>query len=199
MSAKKYHFTPEMDDRIRLLYQDKVGMKSVAYKGYVRDLAAVFGMPRWRISKRAVELEILPVQRKEPFWSEKELKILERNSHKTPANIQISLKIAGFPRSQMGILLKRKRMRFLKNLRGQSVRSLALCFGVDDPVITRWIKQGWLKAKKRETERTEAQGGDHWFIENRWIRKFIKESVAVIDMRKVDKYWLIDLLTIEDY
>lgn len=199
MSAKKYNFTSEMDGRIRLLYLNDVGMRSVAYKGYVRDLAADFGMPRWRVSRRAAELGIVPVQKKEPVWSEKELKILERNSYKTPVNIQIHLRIAGFHRSQMGILLKRKRMRFLKNLNGQSSRSVALCFGVDDHVITGWIKKGWLKAKKRGTERTEAQGGDHWFIKNKWIREFIKESVAVIDIRKVDKYWLVDLLTVKDY
>ena len=31
------------------------------------------------------------------------------------------------------------------------------------------------------------------------IRNFIKESVAVIDMRKVDKYWIVDLLSGGDY
>ena len=60
MPNKKYHFTPAMDDRIRRLYQDKVGMKSVAYKGYVRDLATEFGRPRWRISRRALEIGVLP-------------------------------------------------------------------------------------------------------------------------------------------
>lgn len=199
MSAKKYNFTAEMDDRIRRMYLNDVGMRSVAYKGYVRDLASEYGMPRWRVSKRAVELGILPIQQKEPVWNDKELSILERNAHKTPANIQIHLRGAGFHRSQQGIYLKRRRMRFLKNLQGQSCRSVAQCFGVDDHVVTRWIKKGWLKAKKRGTERTEAQGGDHWFIKNKWIRDFIIDSVAVIDMRKVDKYWLIDLLTVKDY
>jgi len=71
---KKYNFTNEMDDQIRKLYQDKVGMKSVAYKGYVRDLAIKINMPRWRVSKRAVELGVLPVQKKEPVWSDEEKK-----------------------------------------------------------------------------------------------------------------------------
>jgi len=199
MPSKKYHFTPEMDDRIRVLYQNKVGMKSVAYKGYVQDLAAKFGMPRWRVSKRAVELGILPVQKKEPVWSEKELEILERSAHLTPGIIQKNLKKKGFSRTQMGIILKRKQMRFLKNLHGHSARSVAVCFGIDDHTIIRWIEKGWLKARKRGTERIKAQGGDHWFIKNKWIRDFIKESVSVIDFRKVDKYWLVDLLSVGDY
>lgn len=192
----KYNFTPEIDAQIRILYQNKVCMKSVAYRGYVRDLAVKFGMPRWRVSKRAVELGVLPVQKKEPVWSEKELKILERNAHKTPPRIQIHLKKAGYQRSQQGIFLKRKRMRFTQNLSGYSARSVSLCFGIDEHTVIRWIEQGWLKAKKRGTERAD---GDHYFIKNQWIRNFIKESVSVIDFRKVDKYWLVDLLTVKDY
>jgi len=109
------------------------------------------------------------------------------------------LKQKGYSRTEMGIKLKRKRMRFLQNLNGYSARSVALCFGIDEHSVIRWIKQGWLKAKRRGTERTEANGGDMYFIKNQWIRKFIKESVAVIDFRKIDKYWLIDLLSGKDY
>ena len=192
----KYVFTPEVDDQIRKLYQNKVGMKSVAYKGYVRDLAEKLNMPRWRVSRRAAELGLLPVQKKEPVWAEKELKILERHAHKTPPRIQIHLKKAGYQRSQQGIFLKRKRMRFLRNLNGYSARSVALCFGIDDHSVVRWVEQGWLKAKRRGTERTI---NDHYLIKNKWIRKFIKENVAVIDFRKVDKYWLVDLLTVKDF
>lgn len=188
----KYNFTPEIDDQIRTLYQDKVGMKSVAYKGYVRDLADKLGMPRWRVSKRAAELGILPIQKKEPVWSDEEIKILDRNSHKVPQRIQIHLKKAGYQRSQQGILLKRKRMRFLQNLNGYSARSVALCFGIDEHAVIRWIEQGWLKAKRRGTERTV---NDHYFIKEQWIKKFVKESVSVIDFRKVDKYWVVSLLT----
>ena len=194
MSTRKYFFTPEMDEQIRRLYLIKVGIKAVAYQGPVRDLAKRFGMPRWRVSRRAVELGILPVQKKEPNWSDRELKILEMSAHLTLPKIQIHLEKAGFHRTQMGILLKRRRMRFLQNLNGQSARSVARCFGIDDHTIIRWIGKGWLKAKRRGTNRTEAQRGDHWYIKDRWIRDFIIDNVAVIDMRKVDKYWLVDLL-----
>lgn len=190
----KYFFTSEMDEQIRRLYRNDVGIKSVAYQGPVRDLALKFGMPRWRISRRAVELGILPVQKKEPNWSEKEIKILERAAQYVLPVIQRKLKAAGFSRSQMGILLKRKRMGFLKNLNGQSCRSVATCFGIDDHTITRWIEKGLLKAEKRGTNRTARQGGDNWYIKDKWIQKFITDNVAIIDLRKVDKYWFVDLI-----
>jgi len=194
MGARKYFFSSEMDEEIRRLYQAEVGIKSVAYQGPVRDLALKFGMPRYAVSKRAVKLGVLPIQKKEPDWSDKEIKILEHAAQYTLPVIQRKLKAAGYRRSQMGILLKRKRMRFLNNLNGHSVRSIATCFGIDDHSVTRWIEKGWLRAKKRGTNRTARQGGDHWYIKDKWIRDFIIDSVSVIDIRKVDKYWLVDLL-----
>jgi len=132
--------------------------------------------------------------RKEPDWGERELKILERSAHLSPERIALRLKRYGFSRSVTGIVLKRKRMRFLRNLHGWSKRQVAACFGVDDHAISRWIRLGYLKAKRRGTKRVEAQGGDHWFIKDKWLRDFIVNNVAEIDFRKVDKFWLVDLL-----
>lgn len=192
---KKYHFTSEIDNQIRLLYRVKVGIKAVAYQGPVRDLANKLGMPRWRISRRAVELGILPIQKRELPWSEKELKILEHAAQFTTKIIQKKLKKAGYKRTEMGIFLKRKRMRFLKNLNGHSIRSVATCFGIDDHIVSSWIKKGWLKAKRRGTDRRKEQGGDHWYIKDRWIKEFVINNVAIIDFRKIDKYWITSLLS----
>lgn len=191
---RKYHFTEEMDAEIRELYQNHVMMKAVQHKGYVRDLANKFGIPRWRVSRRACELGVLPVQKKEPNWTERELSILQQNSHLSTARIQIRLKKYGFHRSESAIIQKRKRMRYPANLNGNSALAVAHCFGIDIHCVTRWIKNGWLKANRRGTARTPAQGGDEWYIKDKWIRDFIIDSVAVIDFRKIDKYWLVDLL-----
>lgn len=39
-----------------------------------------------------------------------------------------------------------------------------------------------------------AQGGDIYFIRDKWVRDFILAYIAEIDIRKVDKYWFVDLL-----
>ena len=195
MAKKKYFFTPEMDQHIRDLYLSEVGIKATAFSGPVKALAAKFDIPRFAVSNRARKLGILPLQKKEPDWSEKELYILERNSHLTAERVQPHLKRAGFHRTVQGIMVKRKRLRISRTcMDGYNVNSLSECFGIDAHSIIRWIQKGWLKARRRGTARTAKQGGDEYYITEGWVRDFVIKSVAVIDFRKVDKYWLIGLL-----
>jgi len=192
----KYHFTPAMDQAIRELYLNKVGIKAVAYAGPVKALAVEFGMPRWRISRRAIELGVNPKQKKEPNWSEKELDILERNAHLTPVIVQKYLAKAGYRRIIQGIMIKRKRLHISRtSMDGYTMTSLSECFGVDQKAVQAWIRNGWLKARKRGTARTARQGGDEWYIIDKWVREFIMSSITVVDLRKVDKYWFVDILT----
>lgn len=187
----KWVITPEMHDRIQAAYLNYTG------NGEINALSQVLKLPRWKISRYAVSHGWIAKQRKEPNWTEAELHILEQSAHLSLVIIQKRLKKKGFSRSEMGILLKRKRMRFLKNLKGQSARSVAECFGVTEKTIRGWIKNGWLAGDRRRTGRTETQGGDMFFIKDKAIRDFIISSVEVIDFRKIDKYWLVSLLTDE--
>jgi hypothetical protein len=75
-----------------------------------------------------------------------------------------------------------------------TARGLAALFGVDTKVVTGWIEKGWLIAQRRGTARTDQQGGDQWWIHRDQVRRFVTESVAVIDVRKLDKVWFVELL-----
>lgn len=183
----KQPITPEMHERIRAVYQGMTG------RGQVNKLARELGLPRRKITQHAIQQGWVAKKHKTPDWTERELRILETSAHLCLERIQKNLKKAGFSRSVTGIVLKRKRMRFLKNLGGQSARGLAECFGVDVHCIMRWIRLGYLKARKRGTNRTERQG-DHWYIKDMWVRDFIINCVDEIDFRKIDKYWVVDLL-----
>lgn len=67
-------------------------------------------------------------------------------------------------------------------------------FGVNVHWVTDKIENDLLKAEKRGTMRTEKQGGDIWFIKEKDIRKFIIENPELIDLRKVEKFYFIELL-----
>ena len=68
---------------------------------------------------------------------------------------------------------------------------------MDCSTVLRWIERGLLGAQRLPSERSVQQvpAAGEWFIRPRRVRQFITHHVALVDMRKCDKYWLIDLLT----
>ncbi len=185
----RFLITPEIHEAIVRVYQCGTG------NGQVRALAERFNYPRWKISRYAIQAGLIAKQKKEPDWNEREIHILELNAHRCPEVIQRKLKMVGFTRSVTGIVVKRKRERMLKNLEGMSAREFSHCLGVDDHFVIKAIKAGRLKAEQRGTKRTEAQGGDIYFIKDKAIKEYILNWINEIDIRKVAKYWFVDLLT----
>ena len=192
----KYPISEEMKEEIKELYQNKVGMEACS-KGNdpVKALAKKLNLPRWKITRTAQKLGLISTCKKEPYWTKKEDTILQKHAYKCPEVIQKHLKNAGYNRTVNGIVLRRKRQRLLQNLEGQSALGLAKCFGVDGSTVCNWIKKGYLRANKRGTKRTAIQGGDMYYIKDKWVKNFIVENVNIIDFRKVDKYWLVGILT----
>ena len=82
--------------------------------------------------------------------------------------------------------------------KGYSGRKVAEGFGIDSHsvCVLKWIQDRLLKAKKRGTKRTElhGEGGDIYYIKDKDIRQFIIENIEIIDLRKVDKFWFIDVM-----
>ncbi len=71
---------------------------------------------------------------------------------------------------------------------------LAKLFGLDPKVIYNHVVSGRLQASRRGTKRSQS-GHDEWKIRRRAVLKFVIENVASVGFRKVDKFWLVDLLT----
>lgn len=102
---------------------------------------------------------------------------------------------AGFRRSETAIVVHRRRIGLSsKDPDHHTANDLAKCLGVDPSTVANWITRGWLPATKRGTERTPQQGGDQWWIHRSAVRRFIVDHAAVVDLRKVDRFWFIDLL-----
>lgn len=185
--------TPAMHKKIKLLYRNKV-----CCNGDVKRFAERHGLPRWKITRYAQHMGWSAKQKKADKWTDRELRILRQSAHHCPEIIQKRLKNIGFKRTLHSIVLKRKRMRFLQNLNGQTAHSLAMCLGEDVHFVLRAIRTGLLKASKRIQNRTPQQGGNMWLIKDKDIREFIIENVNMIDLRKVDKFWFVGILTGED-
>ena len=186
----KYCFTAAMDEEIRHAYHLYVDYNN---RNAIGSCARKVGLPKWLVTRRGGTLGLARV--KEPAWSAEEVALLERWGHLTDAVIQRKLKAAGFHRSINGIHLKLKRLRIRQNLDGYSACSLATAFGVDSHKVTNWIRRKMLRATQRGTDRTEQQGGDTFWITQNAVRDFVLVYPDEVDLRKVEKWWFLDLVT----
>ena len=187
---RKYHFTGAVDEEIRRAYHFFVEYNN---RRAIGACARKLQMPRWAINRRAAALGLARI--KEPEWNAAEVAVLERWGHLTDAVIQRKLKANGFHRSFNAIHLKMKRLRIKQNLDGYSANALAMAFGVDSHKITYWINRQMLKSTRRGTARIRSQGGDTYWITHNAVRDFVLKHPDEIDLRKVEKWWFLDLVT----
>jgi hypothetical protein len=151
------------------------------------------GWPKHIVCRRAAALGLSRV--KEPNWQPRELEILQEHAHLGADAIRRRLAAEGFRRSRGGIILKPKRLKLTKHLDGYSGNALADLFGVDNHVIYRWIELGKLAAVRRETRRSQLQGGDSYWIRRVDVQAFLFEHPDEYDLRKVEKWWFLSVLT----
>lgn len=185
----KYKPTPEIDGLIQQAYERQRQGDRSALKVVSRRI----GWPANAVSKRGAELGVS--RAKEQPWSLEEEDILSRFGHLAPSGIQRKLAKAGFSRSIAGIQVKTVRIRIKRNLDGYSACGLADAFGVDVHKVLAWIHRGLLKAERRGTDRTAAQGGDMWWISRREAKRLVLRAPEEIDLARVEKIWFLDLLT----
>jgi len=182
----KYVFTVAMDKEI--LYTYSINTDS---KPRVLNLAKKFNMPRWVIYQRALKIGAVTSSHQKKPWADKEIRILEKNARYSPLTIRKKLARAGFQRSAASIVLKRKRMRFLPNLKGMSANLCAEFLGVDLHWVLNHILLGSLRA---EVIRHDREGKVNYHIREKDLRKFIVYNPDLIDLRKVEKYYFIELV-----
>ena len=189
--AEKWIFEPWMDVLIMKAYRE---LQPVGRNHAVRDLAKRLRIPRWKVSRRARDIGAYEPRIKEKPWCGSELHILELNAMKGLEAIQRRLAASGFKRSVTGIHIKRQRLHLRQQYDPTSASWVARCFGVDIHAVLKWIERGWLNASRKGTRRTVQQGGDEWVILEKDIKRFIIDCIGSIDIRKVDKFWFVEIL-----
>ena len=160
-------------------------------KGDVQHCAQTVGRPRWWVSKRALKLGLVAPRFKEPAWHQDELDIVSDHAHKSPKTLQRMLARNGYRRSETAIIVKIKRLGADRTDPNHlNANQLAGVMGVDRKTVAGWIEKGWLKAKRRGASALD----DFWWIHRKDIRTFVIDNVAAVDLRKVDKFWFVDLM-----
>lgn len=186
---RRWENSEAIDEAIRRVYQ------STPKSNQVNELAKRLRRPRWWVSKRARCLGLVTPRFKEPVWTDAEIDLIEAHAHKSLAVIQRILKKQGYQRTETAICLKLKRLGTdTHDPDHYTACQLATMMGVDSRTVTGWIHKYDLPAKRRGTKRTQEQGGDMWWISRRTLRRWIGQNAHAVDLRKVDKYWFIDLM-----
>lgn len=164
-------------------------------KSAINRLAKTIGRPRWWVSKRATKLGLVTPRFKQPAWTTAEEDLIAEQAHRHPRTLQKMLARRGYVRTETAITVKLKRLGADRSDPDHfTANALAGVMGVDPKTVTGWIIKGWLKAARRGTDRVAVQGGDEWWIHRRDVRAFIVENTAAVDIRKVEKFWFVDLL-----
>jgi hypothetical protein len=174
------------DAQIRKTYES--GLR----RGDRRRLEQRLNRPGWWITKRAVAMGLAIPARRDPAWTEAETKLLEDTLTLDPHKAAIRFRRAGFARSATAIAVMRQRMGMRQQRDTYTANELAGLMGVELKKIVRWIADNRLQAKRRGTARDEK---DPWEIKPAAVRALIIGYTAEIDIRRCNKFWLVDLLT----
>jgi hypothetical protein len=145
------------------------------------------GIPRWKIMKWASEMGL--AARREPLWEASEIDYLEgQMPQQSVGSIARHL-----GRTKAAVQEKAKMLGLNKCSEGYTISALSQGLGCQENKVRRWIENGWISGKRRGSERAGIQG-DFWLFRDSDVVKFVRNHPQEIDLRRVDKYWFIDLL-----
>jgi hypothetical protein len=188
-----FPFTQEQDRRIQQLYTPP----------YVRGLVAQQAR-KWQckindIVNRREQLGLSALLTAEPRnpWTKVEIEILKQHPHLSHKAMRLLLRRNGYERTPTAIRSYRSRLGWRSRLEldeitvGYSAHGLAQILGVENCTVIRWIKSGELKATAEPGE----QRCVCYRIKPSAVRRFLMDYLHRWEPRKVDKYWLVDILT----
>jgi len=195
-TRQRYETSDELDAAIRRAYAGERPTREA-----IQALCRATGRPRRWITSRARLLGLGTLRHKPAPWSDAELAILREAGAIHPDRVRLKLKAIGSARSIVAILVKRRDLRILQDRDSDGAMTatgLAECFGVDRGTVSSWAEKGLLPGKRAKAfsvpERRAAHENADWRFTDRDVRRFVIDNAALVDFRKVDKFWLIDLL-----
>lgn len=179
-----------IDDKIQ------AGWPMLAGRGAVTRFADELGVPRSFLTDRAIRLGLTMPHRKEPPWTAAEEALMSRVPLHNPDRASAVFREHGFCRTPTSIVIRAKRLGISRRRKDVfSGTSAAKVLGVDTKTFSSWCIAGHVKAERRGTSRLPQQGGDVWSITPENLRRFVLDNLERIDIRKVEKFAFVDLLT----
>lgn len=188
---KAINYTPEIDQAICIAYQ------SSSYgDGSISAAIKKTGLSAGALHRRAMKLGVATVKANRIRWDKAQLKLLEDNAHLPIKQLQAKfLKVCRVSRTESSIIsmMREKGITITQSRLDAGIypaAELARLMGVNPNTPIYWIKIGILKATKRPGIKiTEYE------ITEEAIKDMLINCTAAINFARIDKYWLVDVLT----
>lgn len=166
-------------------------------RGAVRDCARGLGVDRRWVSRQAEKMG-LTTRTSSKFhskWTEEEINYVKKNMHICRKKLVRQMKERGWTRTPGGINSLVQRLA-LENTRTDVMtqQMLALCMGVDDHRIKRWIKRGMLRVDFRDRPPGAGPKFLGYVIKEMEVARFAKVYPADVPFKKLDGVWFTDLM-----
>jgi excisionase family DNA binding protein len=185
MAKWQYQPTEAIDQLLQERYP------SCSEPGMLEALAVECSRPSWWLKRRATALGLQYGRHKQPDWSPAEEALLADNSHLGLSTLRRKLAALGSSRTEIAISVRLKKLELSRaNLDTYSAAEVGRLLGVDDNAVRRWIRAGNLRANRTPGSKSAEA---HWQITRRALREWIAAHPVEVDLRRVDKYWFIDL------
>lgn len=180
----KYPLTPE-----RRAYL--VAQYDATDLGKAGQIAAVLGVPRWRVTRWAQELGLATqAQGKSPDWTPAEDAFLEEHLGTRHVHwIATRLK-----RTVTAVVVRSKRLAISRRAAREwwTATQVALGFGVDPATVARWIRQGKLAATPFGEDHADRHHAYQVWPAD--VVRFVDEHPGAFTLAKVDQVWFLDLV-----
>lgn len=187
-------FTPEIDAIVMDVYhRDKGNNCALIAVDEIRSKTKkVFG--EGDVNRRAIELGLTKPRKSAFFWSSEEDEFLTKNIATSPAQLHqlFNKAFPDNPRTLSAIVARIGRIGGVRELlfaNGYNATELSKHLHIGKPSIEKMTQMGILNGSK--------PNGRDWHYTKEEIRRFIAAHPEHIDITKVDKYWLIGILTFD--
>jgi hypothetical protein len=148
------------------------------------------GWSEQKVVKRAIELGLTAPRRSSLFWTEAEDIFLFENSHLSFAHIHAEFNKAFPKRTLSAIVARVARLGGARAVRGQagfSLTDLESHLHISRITLKQLVANGFLLASKPT--------GRDWMFRKQDVKQFIISHSDYLDWARIDKFWLIELLT----
>lgn len=178
--------TPEIDDAIRTAYSD------ARRKGDIKSGTAHLGLPLWWIHGRAIEIGASRnIRARIDRWTEREIDALRLYAPCAIKVVAREVSRVGQGRTPTACAVMLKRLSIDRSdPDAWSGDGLAKLLGVCGNTVHDWIERRGLPATKVPVS-TGARF--RYSIRRRPLREWIERNRSLIDLRRVDQDWFMDL------